>query len=186
MEPDFDDHVQAAMRRWPDVPAVYGWLRLDRRGGWHLVQRDAPGFDEATHGLGSPIRNPQILAFIARNYASDAAGAWFWQNGPQRVYVDLESAPWILRVRSDLPGSCLLTHTGLPVDQVDGAWIGPEGELLVATGLGPGVVHDLDLGGLELDADTVQLNGHTLSLEPCDDPQRTLGFVRRPRSGQPG
>lgn len=181
MQPEFDDRVQAAMKRWPNVPAVHGWLRLDRRGRWHLVERGAPDFDEATHGEGSPIRNPQILDFIARNYAGDDQGAWYWQNGPQRVYVDLEVAPLILRVRSDLPGSQLLTHTGLPVGAVVRACSGPQGELLVQTDLGPGAVHDLDLGALTLDDTHVRLLDRDWPLETCDDPARELGFVLRPR-----
>ncbi|HMN64893.1 MAG TPA: DUF2946 family protein, partial [Burkholderiaceae bacterium] len=40
-----DEQVLHAMARWPDVPAVWGWLRLDRRGRWLLVDRGRPGFD---------------------------------------------------------------------------------------------------------------------------------------------
>jgi len=29
-----DPIVARAMARWPNVPAVYGWLALDRRGNW--------------------------------------------------------------------------------------------------------------------------------------------------------
>jgi hypothetical protein len=31
--------------------------------------------------------------FIQRNYDHDAQGQWFFQNGPQRVYVELEATP---------------------------------------------------------------------------------------------
>ncbi|MBP7581842.1 MAG: DUF2946 family protein, partial [Vogesella sp.] len=31
-----DALVLAAMDKWPNVPAVYGWLRLDARGQWWL------------------------------------------------------------------------------------------------------------------------------------------------------
>src|SRR5690606_13516547 len=85
-----DEQVLRAMARWPDVPAVHGWLRLGRRGQWFLIDRNSPGFDERLHGEGSPIGNEQINEFIGRNYQAEADGRWYWQNGPQRVYVDLE------------------------------------------------------------------------------------------------
>ena len=93
-----DDQVVQAMRRWPQVPAVHGWLRLDRRGRWLLVDRGRPDFDEARDGAGSEITSPPILDFIGRNYGADEAGRWYWQNGPQRVFVDLDLAPLVLRV----------------------------------------------------------------------------------------
>ena len=31
-----DETVIRAMAKWPDVPAVWGWLSLDRRGVWKL------------------------------------------------------------------------------------------------------------------------------------------------------
>jgi Protein of unknown function (DUF2946) len=96
-----DEQVLQAMAKWPDVPAVFGWLRLDPRGQWWLIQRDRAGFDENLHGAGTPLTSPPILEFLLRNYAADAAGQWFWQNGPQRVYVRLDRAPWIVRLDED-------------------------------------------------------------------------------------
>ncbi|HET8728586.1 MAG TPA: DUF2946 family protein, partial [Alphaproteobacteria bacterium] len=29
-----DESVLRAMTKWPNVPAVYGWLQLDQRGNW--------------------------------------------------------------------------------------------------------------------------------------------------------
>ncbi|MEZ5651203.1 MAG: DUF2946 family protein [Burkholderiaceae bacterium] len=182
MQVDLDPSVLDAMRRWPNVPAVYGWLRLDRRGIWHLVDRSAAEFDEDRHGRGDPIRNRQIVAFIGRNYLAADDGAWYWQNGPQRVFVDLDLTPWILRVRSDLDGGQLLTHTGLPIARVDAAFEGPAGELLVQTELGPAAIHDLDLGALELDESGVLLVGRRFALQRCDDPATALDFRPRPRS----
>ena len=145
-----DDLVLQAMARWPDVPAVHGWLRLDRRGHWMLVDRGQPGFDEALHGLGSEITSPQIVDFICRNYMGDDEGRWFWQNGPQRVFVDLDVAPLVLRVLGEGGQARLVAHTGAPVGRVDAAWSSPEGELILETDLGPGAIHDLDLAALEL------------------------------------
>jgi len=182
-----DEQVLRAMRRWPDVPVVYGWLRLDRRGRWMLVDRGRPGFDEARDGAGSPITNEQIVAFIGRNYQADAQGRWYWQNGPQRVFVDLELAPLVLRLLGSGPGARLVAHTGEPVTRVDAAWLTTEGDLVLATDLGPGAIHDLDLAGLAIDASAdgrVPVALHVMDttvpiLEPRDAP--AAAFVARPR-----
>jgi hypothetical protein len=183
-----DELVRRAMARWPDVPAVYGWLRLDRRGRWMLVDRGQPGFDEARDGAGSPITSPPILEFIARNYESDAQGRWYWQNGPQRVFVDLEVAPWVLRVLGQGDDARLVTHTGEPVARVDSAWRTDAGELILATDLGPGAVHDLDLASLDLDFDdtadaplvAVRVAGQRLAVRPMSAPDAPR-FERLPR-----
>lgn len=117
------------MARWPDVPAVYGWLALDRRGNWRIK--------------GERVANPVVSAYIGRNYTRDEAGRWFFQNGPQRVFVTLEYAPYVYRVG---PAPALETHNGKPVDAVSGAWIDDRGSLLLATAHGVGVVDDRDLG----------------------------------------
>ena len=61
---DMDEAVRRAINKWPNVPAVYGWLALDRRGRWLL--------------RGEPIANPVITAFIARNYERDTLGQWYF------------------------------------------------------------------------------------------------------------
>ena len=38
---------------------------------------------------GSVLQHDKLIEFIGRNYAADAQGQWFFQNGPQRVYVCL-------------------------------------------------------------------------------------------------
>jgi hypothetical protein len=183
-----DEQVLSAMARWPQVPAVFGWLRLDRRGAWHLIDRGRDDFDESRDGLGSPITSPPILDFIHRNYGHDEQGRWYWQNGPQRVFVDLELAPLVLRVLGQGAESRFVTHTGVEVECSGRGWVGPQGEILLETGEGPAVVHDLDLGGLELEENpaggvTLQLAGQPFELEPLEQPAETLGFVTRPRRG---
>ena len=186
-----DDLVIQAMRRWPDVPAVHGWLRLDRRGRWMLIDRGRPDFDESRDGAGSEITSPPIVDFIGRNYLSDAQGRWYWQNGPQRVFVDLDLAPLVLRVLGEGVDTRLVTHTGYPVRDPQAATMDPQGNLFVRTELGPGVVHDLDLGQLDLQEaeppDDAQgamrlcLGERRLVVSLADDPARALGFERRPR-----
>lgn len=120
------------MAKWPNVPSVYGWLSLDRRGHW-LIKRERIG-------------NPLVAEFIGRNYARDERGRWFFQNGPQRVFVTLDYAPFVYRVVSP-EGSplALEAHNGKPVASVSGAWLDENGALLLETELGIGTVHDRDL-----------------------------------------
>ncbi len=115
------------MAKWPDVPDVFGWLSLDRRGRWLL--------------RGEPIANKTAVAFIGRNYASDKQGRWFFQNGPQRVFVTLDYTPWVYFV----DGTRLHTHTGLEVARVDRVCLDENGQLLLRTEHGPGIVCDRDL-----------------------------------------
>jgi hypothetical protein len=183
-----DDLVRRAMARWPDVPAVHGWLRLDRRGRWLLVDRGMPGFDEALHGAGSPITSPPIVDFIGRNYGPDEAGRWHWQNGPQRVHVDLELAPLVFRVTGEAPAQRLVAHTGWPVGRIERAARDAEGNLWLATDLGPGIVDDRDLGALDVDLPDdgrapgrLALLGEHAVPALAAQPAQAFGFVARPR-----
>ena len=117
------------MARWPDVPSVYGWLNLDRRGNW-LIKGDR-------------IANRGVTDFIGRNYADDERGRWFFQNGPQRVFVTLEYTPFIVNTQDD--AAALATHTGQPIERVSGAWIDESGSLILRWASGIGVVSDRDL-----------------------------------------
>lgn len=123
-----DQQVKEAMAKWPNVPALFGWLGLDRRGRW-LLQ-------------GEPITRPQLIDFMARNYEADAHGRWFFQNGPQRAYVALEYAPLVLRAE----GEDLVTHTGLPVERPTAAYLDEEGRLILVCEHGPGLLAEADLG----------------------------------------
>jgi len=130
-----DDIVLRGMAKWPNVPAVYGWLTLDRRGNW-LLQ-------------GERIGNSTVTAFIARNYLADEAGCWFFQNGPQRVFVDLEYTPLIYRVVVEGGTvTALESNLGTPAARFQGAWMDEDGSLLLLTELGVGLVHDSDLPAL--------------------------------------
>lgn len=186
MQAEFDPLVLRAMARWPNVPAVFGWLRLDPRGNWLLIDRGRPDFDERLHGFGSPITSPAIIDFIGRNYAHDDRGRWFWQNGPQRVYLTLDRAPWVLRVLGSGAQAQLVTHTGLRFDSIQRAALGPSGEVLLQSDLGCGVVHDLDAALLEFDDAQSQeppalvLESRRWELKPCTNPEHEFGFVARP------
>lgn len=124
-----DEWVVNALKRWPNVPALFGWLSLDRRGRW-LVQ-------------GETISHPRIVEVIDRNYAADEHGRWYFQNGPQRGYMQLESTPLILFVADD--GKHLVTHHDLAVEQIRAAYLDEEGSLVLATEHGPGELRGTDL-----------------------------------------
>ena len=108
-----DDIVKQALARWPNVPHCTGWLRLDARGHWRL--RDEA--DQAQGAPGTPIRHEALIGFINRNYERDAQGQWFFQNGPQRVFVELEYTPWVVRLASANGGALTLTdQAGRPFE----------------------------------------------------------------------
>jgi len=134
-----DQSVKDALTRWPNVPAVYGWLSLDARGRWRLH----PQGQANEGGPGEPITNTQILEFISRNYERDNDGRWCFQNGPQRVFVRLDAAPYVLRLADDNRG--LITHTDATVDAVSAWWLDDEGRLYASTPMGAGIVLDRDL-----------------------------------------
>ncbi|WP_137938654.1 DUF2946 family protein [Chitinivorax sp. B] len=124
-----DEQVIKAMAKWPNVPAVYGWLRLDRRGRWWV--RD------------EQIRNDAMCAFIGRNYVQSPAGDYYFQNGPQQVFVSLVATPWIYRLQGG-DGWHFISHTGLPVRPAM-ALMDEEGALYLITELGLGLVDEQDL-----------------------------------------
>ena len=94
-----DPIVEAALKKWPNVPHCHGWLALDARGDWYMRDDRVRAAGPFPQVKGSRIVHDKLLAFIGRNYAVDAQGCWFFQNGPQRVYVELEAAPWIWRLQ---------------------------------------------------------------------------------------
>jgi hypothetical protein len=148
-----DEIVVRGMAKWPNVPAVYGWLSLDRRGNW-LIK-------------GERIPNPLVTEFIGRNYAPDERGCWFFQNGPQRVFVNLDYAPFVFRVASpDGAPLAFESHNGKPVASMAGAWLDENGGLLLETDVGAGVVHDKDLERLL--PHLIDANGNPLPEETLD------------------
>jgi Protein of unknown function (DUF2946) len=146
-----DDIVKAALLKWPQVPHCYGWLALDARGDWYMRDERIQAAGAFPRVKGSRIQHDKLLAFIHRNYGCDEQGAWFFQNGPQRVYVGLEAAPWVWRVEAQAPWG-LTSHSGLTA-KIKGCWLDEHGRLFAHTDLGFGIVHTLDMGPA---ADAVQ------------------------------
>jgi hypothetical protein len=164
-----------SMVKWPDVPDVHGWLRLDRRGNWR-IRTDSPGRDPVFGTVG----NVALRDFIARNYAADNRGRWYFQNGPQRVFVQLAYAPYVFRI----DGSVVSDHCGRQVGAIDGAWVDEEGSLLLGAGGRIGLLDDRDLalladqvasGELRLDRACIAVGSLA-----AKDVEGLFGFVRNP------
>jgi hypothetical protein len=133
-----DEIVKQAIAKWPNVPHCYGWLALDARGNWRM--RD----ERAQHlGLkGDKITQAALLGFINRNYACDERGCWYFQNGPQRVYVTLEATPFVARTD---PLHGLLLQTGAAMGRLDAAYLTESGELILQSGRNVAQLDDRDL-----------------------------------------
>ncbi len=144
-----DDIVKAALKKWPNVPHCHGWLGLDARGDWYLRDDATQAAGPFPQVKGSRVTHDKLREFICRNYEHDDQGAWFFQNGPQRVYVLLEAAPIVFVVHKREEGGAAVfevaTHTGRPVQEVKAAWLDEQGRLFLDTDVGFGVVRSLDM-----------------------------------------
>jgi hypothetical protein len=150
-----DDIVRQAMAKWPDVPDCYGWLGLDSRGQWWMRDDRAQAIGPFQSGLpgakGSVLKHEKLIDFIHRNYEADEQGRWYFQNGPQRVYIELEATPHVWRLSDDFE---VRSHTGALV-KADQCLLDETGRVYLSTLQGLGLVHTLDVGrvanALELD-----------------------------------
>jgi hypothetical protein len=122
-----DDIVVQAMAKWPNVPHCYGWLALDARGTWRMRDEAAQHADAP----GDKLSNMALVGFINRNYQSDERGCWYFQNGPQRVYVNLEATPFIARTD---PQQGLVLQTGRAIDALEQVFMTEAGTIVVHTG----------------------------------------------------
>ncbi|ARU03711.1 hypothetical protein CCO03_02535 [Comamonas serinivorans] len=179
-----DDIVKQAMAKWPNVPDCHGWLGLDARGDWYLRDAQAQAQGAFTSGRpgakGDVIRLTKLIEFIGRNYDRDARGCWSFQNGPQRVFVELEAAPWVLRLSRDEAGRFTVhTHTGRAV-QAQAPLIDEHGQAYLHTDAGLGLVHTLDMHVL---ADALEA-GHWPEPEALTQAELgpRFGFVASPQA----
>ena len=138
-----DDIVKAALKKWPNVPHCYGWLALDARGDWYMRDERIQAAGPFPQVKGSRINHEKLREFIERNYACDDAGAWFFQNGPQRVYVELQATPLVWRV-GPAPGFAITAHTGQPA-RAQRCVLDEQGRVYLDTELGFGLVHTQDM-----------------------------------------
>ncbi len=180
-----DDIVKAAMAKWPRVPHCYGWLGLDARGNWYMrddAAQAAGSFASACAGgdaraKGARLQHEKLVDFIGRNYGCDEAGQWYFQNGPQRVFVELACTPLVWRVQSDFS---VQAHTGQEA-AVTASYCDEQGRLYLQAARGIGLVHSMDM----LQAANAIEQGHWLPemLMAAELPQR-FAFVPSPQQHQ--
>ena len=144
-----DEIVKAALKKWPHVPNCHGWLALDARGDWYMRDERVQAAGPFPAVKGSCVRHEKLREFIHRNYLHDEQGAWFFQNGPQRVYVQLEAAPYVWRLQpreNQVP--LVRSHTGLDAQQPV-AWLDERDRLFLVCEIAGeralGLVHSLDM-----------------------------------------
>ncbi len=101
---------------------------LDRRGNWRMRDEAA----QAAGSPGTPIRHEALLGFINRNYDADEHGQWFFQNGPQRVYVELGYTPWVVRLSADAGGALALQDQAGGAFEPAAVFVDEEGGILFA------------------------------------------------------
>ena len=140
-----DDIVKQALVKWPNVPACYGWLGLDSRGNWFMrddqAQAQGPFCGGSLASKGSELKHEKLIDFIGRNYDADDKGQWFFQNGHQRVYVELEATPLIWRVGHDFS---VKDHLGRSA-RVKHCLMDEQGYVYFETDTGFGLVHTSDM-----------------------------------------
>jgi hypothetical protein len=164
-----DDAVKQAMAKWPNVPHCFGWLGLDARGYWRMRDDAAQKHDQA----GDRIAHVALLAFINRNYQSDANGRWYFQNGPQRVYVNLEATPYIAHFDAE---QGFVLHTGQRLDRLDAGWLTERGQLVLQAGACVALLDDRDTARC---LPLLQIDG-----KPASD-DALLGWLEQPGAAIP-
>ena len=182
-----DDIVKAALAKWPNVPDCYGWLGLDARGNWYMrddraqaagafcALNDDPARQKANKG--SLLKHDKLIDFIQRNYESDQQGQWYFQNGPQRVYVELEVAPFVWRVSDDFS---VAAHTGV-LARPQRCMVDELGRVYLETDLGFGLVHTQDMG---LAADAIEQGLWVPQDALAGELPVRYGYVRSPQALQ--
>lgn len=171
-----DDIVKAAMAKWPHVPDCVGWLGLDERGDWYMRDDRVQAQGAFPAAKGARIEHEALKAFIHRNLGADALGQWFFQNGPQRVFIELANTPWVWRV-SEQGG--LVSSTGQAA-QLNWTGLDESGRLYAHTPRGLGLVHSQDIW---LASEHLQKGAwpEPEAVQWQDLPQR-FGFVRSPQT----
>ena len=156
-----DEQVLRSLTKWPNVPACYGWLALDRRGQWRM--RDE--FAQQNNLAGTVIVHQALNEFISRNYARDAQGRYFFQNGPQRVFITLDATPWITRIIPSEQGTQLLTQCQTKIDPT-AALSDENGNIYIVGKISQTIYEDSDRGKFSIqESESVALlHDHDLDL----------------------
>jgi hypothetical protein len=127
---------------------------------------------------GSMLRHDKLIEFIQRNYEHDDLGQWFFQNGPQRVYVELEVAPWVWRIGEDFS---VRSHSGLAIEP-SACLLDENGKLYLVAPIGLGLVHTQDVG---MASEAIEQGQWVPEDVRADDLPGRFGFVVSPAARQP-
>ena len=144
-------------------------MRDDRVQSLGLFQSEVPG------AKGSVLKHEKLVAFIHRNYAADEQGRWFFQNGPQRVYVELELTPDVWRLDDQYTPTA---QTG-EITRVRACLMDETGRVYLETDLGLGLVHSMDVGHV---ADALEQGLWKLVDCESKDLPNQYGFVISPQA----
>ena len=134
-------------------------------------------FKSGLAARGSLLKHEKLVDFIQRNYQADkegpAKGQWYFQNGPQRVYVELASTPYIWRVQEDFS---LAAHTGLKASLAV-AWLDETGRLYAEASDGYGLIHTQDV---LLASDAIEQGVWSVQEMLAQDMPAAFGYVLSP------
>ncbi|MEI6468804.1 MAG: DUF2946 family protein [Betaproteobacteria bacterium] len=122
-----DQSVLDALNKWPNVPECFGWLALDRRGQWRMRNEES----QIQQLPGEIIKHAALQYSIIKNYARDSKGRFFFQNGPQRVFIDLAYTPWIIRIYPDNNRTWLLQTTSGQIIEPIQCLVDQAGQVLI-------------------------------------------------------
>ncbi len=136
-----DDLVKQAMQKWPNVPHCFGWLGLDQRGDWYMRDDQTQALGSFEKAKGSKLLHTKLIEFIQRNYLADEFGQWYFQNGPQRVFVELLAAPFVWRVQADFS---VWSADGILQD-IQHCTVDEQGLVYLYSSQGLGLVHTQDV-----------------------------------------
>ena len=169
-----DDLVQQAMRKWPNVPHCFGWLGLDQRGDWFMRDDQTQALGNFSQAKGSKLVHTKLIEFIQRNYLADAHGQWYFQNGPQRVFVELQAAPFVWRILDDFT-VCSMAEVK---QQVLHCAVDELGQVYLLTHQGLGLVHTQDVW---LAAEALAKQWWDEKKVQSSELESTYGFVKSPQ-----
>jgi hypothetical protein len=89
-----DTSTISSLAKWPNVPFCYGWLFLDRKGLFRIRSEYA----QNNNLPGEVIKHLGLIDAIKKHICLDDQGQYFYQNGPQRVYLSLAYCPYVVRL----------------------------------------------------------------------------------------
>ena len=169
-----DDLVKQAMQKWPNVPHCFGWLGLDMRGDWYMRDDQTQALGSFAQAKGSKLQHAKLIEFIQRNYMVDVHGQWYFQNGPQRVFVELQSAPFVWRIRDDFS----VWSSADEQQQVQHCAVDERGQVYLLTAQGLGLVHSQDV---VLAAEALEMQKWDEKKVLTSELESTYGFVKSPQ-----